>query len=282
MKMLKNLLKTPIENIEAISDYLKTNLKYRPKFSITSGSGFSDIWNEFEVLQTIPYELVDGMPLTNVPGHTNKLFIIKYHDTVGLVFGGRFHLYEGHSIPNILIPVLVPLELGVENFIFMNAAGGLNPQFSAGDLMIIDNMINFTNRKINSLFNAEVIFSKKSIGTSNNQWISKIEKNLTEKKVKFQKGTYLSVTGPNYETPAEIRAFRRFGADAVGMSTVLETSAANIADSNVLAFSVITNLLKEKNTDKLTHNDVVDTLQKSKKNVKLFIESALESKFHSS
>lgn len=264
-----------LSNIETISDYLTNNLFKKPEFSITSGSGFSDIWNKFNILQIIPYSKIPQMPQATVPGHKSELFLIEFNNKIGLVFGGRFHIYEGYPIDTILIPTLVPINLGIKKLIFMNAAGGLNSNFEIGDLMIINDIINFTKRKLPEIFLNDVnypsnseIFSKK--------WIQKVENDLVGSGIKYQKGTYIAVTGPSYETSAEIRMFRRLGGDSIGMSTVLESICGNRLGAEILAFSVITNILKEVSTNKISHVEVIQALEKSKKNVEQIIQSALK------
>jgi len=273
-------LKINLEKIKVISEYLKKNLILNPRFSITSGSGFSDIWNNFEIMQTIPYSEIPGMPLVRVSGHRNELFLINYLGTPGIIFGGRFHIYEGHPLESILIPILVPLNLNVNDFILMNAAGGLNSNFEVGDLMILNNAVNFTYRNIHPILSEGAITLHPTPLIFDKEWIRILEINLINMKLKYHKGTYICVTGPSYETPAEIRMFRRFGGDAMGMSTVLESQTAVGFGANVIAFSVITNVLKEINTNKVTHSEVISTLEKSKKSVEKFIRAALDAKFN--
>jgi purine-nucleoside phosphorylase len=219
------------------------------------------------------------MPLVTIAGHSNILYLIRHNSTYGLIFGGRFHLYEGHSFENLLIPMLVPYFLGIRNFIFMNAAGGLNPKFEIGDLMIINSAVNFTKRNVDS------IFEDKDLNFSHNHelfdmnWIKSLKPKLTENKIKYQEGTFFCVTGPSYETTAEIRMFRRLGGDAIGMSTLLESKAGSMLGANILAFSVITNKLKEINTSKISHKEVIESLEASKKKVEQFVRTALDVKF---
>jgi purine-nucleoside phosphorylase len=273
-------LKINLAKIKVISEYLETKLIKSPKFSITSGSGFSDIWNDFEIIQTIPYSDIPEMPMIQVSGHRNELFLINYFGTPGIIFGGRFHIYEGHPLESILIPILVPINLKVNDFILMNAAGGLNSNFEVGDLMILNDAVNFTYRNINPILSEEAIAPHPASLIFDQDWIQILENNLINMKLKYQKGTYICVTGPSYETAAEIRMFRRLGGDAMGMSTVLESQAASLFGANIIAFSVITNILKEVNTNKISHSEVISILEKSKKNAEQLIRAALDAKFN--
>lgn len=265
---------------EKIADFLKINLIVTPVFSITSGSGFSKIWENFKIVQKINYQDIPGMPLVNIPGHSNILYLIENKGVHGLVFGGRFHLYDGHSAEIILIPLLVPNLLGVKNFIFMNAAGGLNKYFQIGDLMIISDGINFSKNKIDKLFSKELIDSASGRNLFDLNWIEKTEKALIEKNFRYQKGTYISVNGPNYETQSEIKMFRRLGADAIGMSTIFESISGAILGADIFAFSVITNTLKEVQTSKVAHTEVIEVLKNSMKKAEQLIRTALEVKFN--
>jgi purine-nucleoside phosphorylase len=267
-----------IENLFSIAYNLAELLTNAPQFVISSGSGFSDIWNNFNVLQIIPYSEIKGMPQINLEGHKNELYLIEYNNKIGLVFAGRFHLYDGFSLEEILIPVIIPELFGVKHYIFFNAAGALNQNFKVGDIMIIDEAVNFTSRKIHPLFNKELFFKKDfASDLFSKKWIYNVEKKLIENSIKYQKGTYIEVTGPTYETRAEVKMFRYFGGDAMGMSTVLESLTASLLNSEVLGISIISNTLTEIKQAELSHDYVVKSIASQKEIIETTIKCSIES-----
>lgn len=267
-----------LEKVFSVSYEVAALINYMPNIIISSGSGLDNIWNRYKILQSIPYSDIPFMPRSDVEGHTNELILIEHNGKIAMVFAGRFHLYEGHSLESILLPVFMPYLYGVKNYMYLNAAGALNNVYNLGDIMLITSTINFTYKKIIHLFDKQ-IFGVNNIAKNlfNEQWNLNFENELVANQIPYQKGTYIAVTGPSYETPAEVRFFRRMKGDAMGMSTVLESLAGNLLGLNQLAISVISNKLSEHINTKTDHSQVLDTISQNIDNVNSVISAAIDS-----
>lgn len=267
-----------LERVFSVSYEVAALISYMPNIVISSGSGLDKIWGRYKILQAIPYADIPSMPQSDVEGHSNELILIEHNNKIAMVFAGRFHLYEGHSLESILLPVLLPYLYGVKNYLYLNAAGGLNNNYHPGDIMLITSTINFTNKKIIHLF-AKQIFGVNNIAKNLfcQEWSDNFEKNLVFNAVPYQKGTYIAVTGPSFETPAEVRFFRRVKGDAIGMSTVLESLAGNLLGLNQLAVSVISNLLTESYNQKTNHEQVINTISDNLDKIQMVINAAIDS-----
>lgn len=267
-----------LEKVFSVSYEVAALINYMPNIVISSGSGLDNIWNRYKILQSIPYSDIPFMPRSDVEGHTNELILIEHNGKIAMVFAGRFHLYEGHSLESVLLPVLMPYLYGVKNYMYLNAAGALNNVYNPGDIMLITSTINFTYKKIIHLFDKQ-IFGVNNIAKNlfNEQWNHNFENELVANQIPYQKGTYIAVTGPSYETPAEVRFFRRMKGDAMGMSTVLESLAGNLLGLNQLAISVISNKLSEHFNTKTDHSQVLDTISQNIDKVNSVISAAIDS-----
>ena len=212
--------------------------------SIILGSGLSGVCLDgFEMLASINYQSVDGLPLTTAPSHKGEIKIITDGNKTVALCSGRHHLYEGYTAQEVTTLVYALAQLGSKELIITNAAGALNPDFKPGDVMLIEDHINFTGHNpvrgqdesfgvifpdMSKAYNAKKIQCAKVAAQKHN--------------VNVHTGIYIGVLGPSLETSAERRMMRSFGADAVGMSTVLESIAANHCGMQVLGLSAITNL----------------------------------------
>ncbi len=233
-----------------------------PKVGIILGSGLNDLLPMVEVAQTIAYQDIPHFPPTTVAGHSGQLDIGTLHDVPVALLRGRFHLYEGHSPELLALPVRTLHALGVETLIVTNAAGGLNPAFHQGDLMVMRDHIGLPTLggqnpligpndeavgprfvPMGAAYDAEMI-----------EWLRNIAK---QAHVKLHEGVYIMVAGPTYETPAELRALRFLGADAVGMSTVPEVIAARHLGMKVLGISCITNAATPEEATSVNHDEVL-------------------------
>ena len=255
-------------DIEKTSDYIKNNTKYCPKIAIILGSGLGDLVNFVEEKEEIKYEDIPNFPVSTVEGHAGKLVFGKINGVEALLMQGRFHFYEGYSMKEVTYPIYVMKQLGIEKLIVTNASGGINETFEPGTLMIINDFINFmgTNPLIGK--NDErfgVRFPDMSEAYSL-ELIEKAKKVADSLKIAYKEGVYMACTGPNYETAAEIRAFKTLGADAVGMSTVPETIVANYLELKVLGISCITNMATGIQKFKHSHDRVVETAKKASEN----------------
>ena len=267
-----------LEKVFSVAYEVAALINYMPNIVISSGSGLDNIWKRYKILQSISYSDIPFMPRSDVEGHTNELILIEHNGKIAMVFSGRFHLYEGHNLESVLLPVFIPYLYGVKNYMYLNAAGALNNAYNPGDIMLITNTINFTYKKIFHLFDKQ-IFGVNNIAKNlfNEQWNLNFENELVANQIPYQKGTYIAVTGPSYETPAEVRFFRRMKGDAIGMSTVLESLAGNLLGLNQLAISVISNKLSEHANTKTDHSQVIDTISQNIDKVNTVISAAIDS-----
>lgn len=216
---------------------------YIPETAIILGSGLGNLGNEIKNPVFIDYKELAGFPQSTVSGHQGRLIIGKLEDKDVLCMQGRIHLYEGHEPQKINLIIKVFQKLGIKNLIVTNAAGSLNPDFAPGSIMLINDHINFSGKNPLVGTNDEAYGPRfpdvsDAYTTLYRQKATKIAKDL---QIPLHAGVYLMVLGPNFETAAEIRAFRTLGADAVGMSTVPEVLCAAHSGMKVLGFSVITN-----------------------------------------
>lgn len=233
-----------------------------PETGIILGSGLGDFVNNFESI-AIPYTEIPGFETSAVQGHAGKLVFIKAsekHPSL-VIMQGRYHFYEGHQMEKIVFPIKVMKKLGVKNLILTNAAGSVNKKFKPSDLMLITDHINFmgTNPLIGK--------NDETLGTRFPDMSCVYDKNLIktaenaskEVGIKVRKGVYAAVTGPSYETPTEVKMFRKFGADALGMSTAPEAIVANYCGIKVLGISCLSNYAAGVQKTPLSHEEVIET-----------------------
>ncbi len=248
----------------------KTSLK--PKIGIILGSGLGTFAENFSQKNILNTSEIPNYPKSNVEGHGGKIIFGKIKNIPILAFQGRVHYYESGILENVLFPIYFAKEIGIKTLIITNASGGINNFFSPGDLMLINDHINLT--FLNPIQNLEKKnFQKKSYDEN----LKKIaETSAIKLKIKLQKGTYIGVTGPSYETASEIQMFKKIGADAVGMSTVNEVILAVNLGIKVLGISCITNLATGISSKKLSHKEVTETGNKVKHQFEKLITKIIE------
>lgn len=233
-----------IESVTAATQSIKQKHSKKIDSAIILGSGLSGLSIDgFESIAHINYCDIEGLPVVTAPSHKGEIRIISNGSKTIALCAGRHHLYEGHNAHQVTSLVYTLSQLGVRELVITNAAGALNPNFKPGDVMLIDDHINFTGhnpvRGQDERFG--VLFPDMS-NAYNHELLSRAEAAAKMHQVHSHKGIYIGVLGPSLETSAERRMMRGFGADAVGMSTVLECIAANHCGMNVLGISAITNL----------------------------------------
>ncbi|MBE2189804.1 MAG: purine-nucleoside phosphorylase [Desulfobulbaceae bacterium] len=255
------------------SEYLSNTVFGDAEISITAGSGIAQSFLPDDILFSIPYHEIPNFPTTSVEGHAGDLLLININGVKAMVFSGRFHLYEGIEVSETVSQIIVSYLLGLRNHIITNAAGALNEAYLPGDLMLISDTLNFTSRDLSSVFDSINFRQNISKQEKNLGIYKKLNAILTTIGINLKFGVYAAVIGPNYETRSEIRMFRRLGADAVGMSTVLELATADILEMNTIACSLITNTAKEI-PQLVTHQEVMDLALKSRLDVREFIFAA--------
>lgn len=233
-----------LRRIRETAEFLKGRGISAPDTGIVLGTGLGRLAEEIEVEEVAGYGDIPHFPLSTVEFHSGKLIYGKLCGKQVLAMQGRFHFYEGYSFQQIVFPVRVMKKLGIHTLIVSNAAGGLNPNFAPGDIMLIRDHINF--------FPGNPL-----VGPDNSEWgprfpdmyevynhrYLQLAKDIAlEQRLQLQEGVYVAVTGPCLETAAEYRMFRGFGADAVGMSTIPEVIAAHHQGNKILGFSIITDM----------------------------------------
>ncbi len=251
---------------EQIAGQILKKCKNKPEIAIILGSGLRDFVLALKNRTEIKFTELEGMPLTNVVGHKNSFSAGMLGDKSVLVMEGRFHLYDGFSPKQVALPIYIFKKMGIEKLIITNASGGVNEKYNAGDIMIITDHINFTGQ--NPLVNGAIIEGKeKFVDLSNcytKDWVDKIKQVSNKLNLTLQYGTYMQFLGPTYETPAEVKMARLMGADAVGMSTVMEAIAGCQCEMKILGLSSISNKAVGTTTNKISHLDVLKVSEQSK------------------
>jgi len=244
--------------VEAAQSMLR-RWKLRPRLAIVLGSGFNAALSKCTVVFEAPYSSIPGFPRLSVAGHPGKLCLVFLSKTPVVVLSGRAHYYEGHSMDAVTFSMRVLAALGIEAVLLTNGAGGISSRFKRGDFMYLTDHINFMG--VNPLrgWVAEDFPRFVDLTDAYDADLNRLLKKAAEKaKARAYPGVYLAVQGPSYETPAEIRAFGKLGADAVGMSTVPETIVARQCGLRVAGLSCITNLAAGRAKGKLSHKDVLE------------------------
>lgn len=228
-----------------------------PETAIVLGTGLGRLSEEIEKEVTIPYKDIPNFPVSTVEGHEGKLIFGKLGGKDIMAMEGRFHYYEGYSMKEVTFPIRIMRELGVKTLFVSNAAGGTNPSFRIGDLMIITDHINFMPE--NPLHGPNIPPGPRFPDMSeayDTELIELADRIAAEQCIKVKHGVYLATQGPTYETPSEYRMFARFGADAVGMSTVPEVIVARHCGIRCFGISIITDLGVNGKIVKVTHENV--------------------------
>jgi purine-nucleoside phosphorylase len=235
--------------------------EFQPEIGLILGSGlgfFAD--DRIEVVGRLPYGEIDGFPVSTVPGHAGQFVYGTLHGKRVICMQGRFHFYEGYTMPQLTLPIRVMNQLGVNTVFVTNAAGGINLDYVPGDFMMLSDHINMlgTNPLIGWEGDEGVRFPDMT-EVYNGALRAQIRGWAKENAVDLKEGVYLATTGPSFETPAEVRAFGKLGADAVGMSTVPEAIVARKFGMRVLGISCITNAAAGISKTELTHEEVSET-----------------------
>jgi len=249
-----------LEKIEETINYIKKRIDIEPVAGIVLGTGLGGLTHEIKNVESLPYTEIPNFPVSTVKGHEGRLIFGELGGKKVVAMQGRFHYYEGYSMQELTFPIRVMKFLGIKLLILSNAAGGVNPDFEIGDLMVINDHINLMgNNPLIGKNNADLgprfpdmsdVYDKKIIRD-----FTKIARRHN---IHFQSGTYAAVSGPTFETPAEYKYIRILGADAVGMSTVPEAIVSRHMGLPVFAVSVISDLGVEGKIVEISHDDVID------------------------
>ena len=261
------------EKLMGCCECVRKKTDFLPKAAIVLGSGLGDYADNIAVEYELPYSEIDNFPVSTVPGHAGK-FIFGYIDKVPVVcMKGRVHYYEGYPVSDVVLPIRLMRLLGTEVLFLTNAAGGVNTSFHAGDLMMIKDHISVF--APNPLLGSNI----EELGTrfpDMSQVYDKELQNVIVKAAKdnhifLQEGVYAQLTGPSFESPAEIRMLRGLGCDAVGMSTVVEAIAANHMGMRICGISCICNLAAGMTDKPLSHEEVQEAADMSAPNFKKLV-----------
>lgn len=245
----------------------------RPELAIVLGSGFGPVLERMEVVKEIPYAKLPAFPEPIVQGHSGKLVLGTLGDTPVVVLSGRAHYYEGHTMAEVTFAVRVLAEFGVRDLLLTNAAGGVNRRFRPGDFMRLTDHINFMGENplrgpcppgLTRFLDLSQVYDPTLGGL--------LDRAAKRAGVRWHRGVYLALSGPTYETPAEIRAFARLGGDAVGMSTVPEAIVARHLGLRVAAVSCISNQAAGLSPHPLSHEEVLATAKEASRHTGALLE----------
>jgi purine-nucleoside phosphorylase len=267
------------EKLTEATRFLQPFNKAKARIGVVLGSGLSNFVQEIEVDQEIPYEDIPHFPISTVEGHHGKLIFGRIAGKPIIAMSGRFHFYEGYTPEEVAFPIRVMKFLGIQILLLSNAAGGVNPGFKVGDLMIIHDHISFAVRNpllgknddrlgvrfpdMSEPYKKELILKTKSIASKHN--------------IDVKEGVYFGVTGPTFETRSEYKMIRVLGGDAVGMSTVQEVIAAVHSGMDVFAMSVITDIGIREEENIITHEEVLDAARNAEPKFSLLFRELIAS-----
>lgn len=267
-----------LEKIDSAKQYIRRAYPSKIDVAIILGTGLGSLADDIENKIAIKYKDIPEFPVSTVVGHAGELIIGDLKGKKVLAMNGRFHYYEGYELEQVTFAVRVIKSLGIDRIIVTNAAGGMNPEFEAGDLMLIEDHINLMG--VNPLMgkNYEELGPRfPDMSEAYNKELTKLALKCADMLgFKVQKGVYVAVTGPNYETPAELKLLRKIGADAVGMSTIPEVIVANHMKMKVLGISCITDMAIGDDLAPLDHSRVVETANRAMKKFVALVEKFVE------
>ena len=259
-----------LECVRAKTDFV-------PKVALVLGSGLGDYGNEIQVEAIVDYHDIEGFPVSTVPGHSGR-FIFGYVEDVPVVcMQGRVHYYEGYAMEDVVLPVRLMKLMGAEVFFVTNAAGGANEVFNAGDFMMITDQISqFVPSPLAGPNPDEFGTRFPDMSEIYNKDLRVLLREAADElNITLYEGTYLQTSGPNFETPAEVRFFRSVGADAVGMSTAVETIAANHMGMKICGITFISNPAAGLSKNPLTHEEVQEAANEASKRFKKLVTVAI-------
>lgn len=257
-----------LEMIKESSAYISSKIQKKPDVAVILGTGLGSLADEITDKTVIKYSDIPHFPVSTVEGHAGELIAGNLNGKYILAMNGRFHYYEGYSMKEVTFPIRVFANLGIKKLLVSNACGGMNPEFKAGDLMIITDHINLIGDNPLIGQNFEELgprFPDMSQAYSKSL-INLAEETAKSLKLDIKKGVYVAVSGPNYETPAELKMFRLAGGDAVGMSTVPEVIAARHSNIAVLGISCVTDMAIADRLEPLDHEKVIAAAEMARSN----------------
>jgi purine-nucleoside phosphorylase len=257
-------------SLESARAYLSGAVDRDPEIALILGSGLGELAEDIQDSRAFPYEEIPGFKGSTVEGHAGQLVFGELESKNVCIMQGRYHYYEGHDMDDLVFPVRVMSELGMNSLVVTNASGAINRSYEVGDLVRLSDHINFmgTNPLIGP--NDEEVGPRfVDMTYAYDPELGRLAQNCADElDLDLKEGVYLATTGPSYETPAEIEMFDTIGADLVGMSTVPEVIAANHCGMNVLGISCVTNMAAGVLDEALDHEEVIETTERVKSDFK--------------
>ena len=252
-----------LKQIDQAADAVRRRTSHQPRVGIILGSGLNDLADSVQKADIIPYSDLPNWPVSTVHGHAGRLVIGELEGQIVFIMQGRIHFYEGYSMPQITLPVRVMQRLGIEIMIVTNAAGGVNPAFIPGDVMLITDNLNLIGMTgLNPLIGPNIDELGPRFPDMSQAYDRKLmeiaRKAASQNGVALREGVYCALSGPSFEGPADVRFLRMIGADAVGMSTVPEVIVARHGALRVLGFSGISNKANPDGSTLTTHEEVIE------------------------
>lgn len=252
-----------IEQIDKAANYIQASIDIQPKIGLILGSGLGSLADSIQDPVILPYAEIPSWPVSTVVGHAGRLVIGQLEGKDILVMQGRVHFYEGYSITQVGLPVRVMQRLGIEVLIVTNAAGAVNPDFSPGDIMLITDHINLPGMAgLNPLYgpNLEEFGPRfPDMSQAYDRKLQQLAREVAkEQSIKLHEGVYIFLSGPSFETPADLRFLRAIGVDAVGMSTVPEVTVAHHGGTRIMGISGISNKANLDGNTVTTHEEVLE------------------------
>lgn len=265
------------DKITLAAEYILSQVSLRPEIGLVLGSGLGDFAGTLEDAVRLPFCDIPNFPVATAPGHAGALVFGRKRGKTVVALQGRIHYYEGLPQREITLPIRVLAAIGVKSLILTNACGGVNTGFVPGDLMLISDHINFSGQ--NPLIGPNMDTFGPRFPDMSDLYTASLRAAIRQKAdelgIPLREGVYAMYSGPNYETPAEIRMFRTLGADAVGMSTVPEALVAGHCGMQVVGISCITNMAAGILPVKLTHQEVIETAAKVHDRFQRLLEGVL-------
>ena len=266
------------EKLMSCLESIQAKVDFKPEVALILGSGLGDYADEIKIVDTISYNDIKGFPVSTVKGHKGRFVFGYVGETPVVIMQGRVHYYEGYPMSDVVLPTRLMGLMGAKKLMLTNAAGGCNPNFKPGDLMIITDHITtgvpspLIGKNIDQLGarfpDMSEVYSKRLQNV--------IRQSAAECGVAVQEGVYVQFTGPNYETPAEVRLGRNWGGDAIGMSTACEAMAARHMGLEVCGISCITNLCAGLSDTQLDHKEVQETADRVAADFKKLVTSVIQ------
>ncbi len=266
------------QKVDATINQIRSKTDFVPEIALVLGSGLGDLANEVDAVASISYDELEGFPISTVAGHEGKFVFGELSGKKVVIMQGRVHFYEGYEMSDVVLPTRVMAGLGAKTLFLTNSAGGINTGFKPGDLMLIEDQI--TSFVPSPLIGPNVDEWGDRFPSMNmvydRELRDKIDQAAKDCVIDMKKGVYIQTTGPAYETPAEIKMFRQFGADAVGMSTTVEATVAIHMGMKVCGISCITNVAGGSETVALSHEEVKLVADKSGENFRRLVKKSIE------